>query len=168
MRRGKLNGNEKTLRQIQEKTAAGAAENAKELHPGRVRQGKKQPVGGETAQGEKVSGSSETGTGQGEKQKPVGYGKANKIFTEDAANKAREILKAKLKQLSAGIDPEVIQAGITLAVYHVESGARKFTVFTAAMLADLGEGIKPYLKSFYLAIHNWPGMDTKGTPRLSR
>ena len=90
------------------------------------------------------------------------YGKNNKVFTEDAAEKARAILKAKLGQLNAGIDPEMMQAGITLAGYHVESGARKFGQYAKAMVSDLGDGIKPYLKSFYVSIHSWPGFDTSG------
>ena len=33
--------------------------------------------------------------------------------------------------------------------------------FAAAMIEDAGNGIKPYLKSFYEGIRNWPGFDTK-------
>jgi len=87
------------------------------------------------------------------------YGQNNKIFTADAAEKARAILRAKLKtQLSSGIDPEMMQAGITLAGYHVEAGARSFAAYSKAMIADLGEGIRPYLKSFYDAIRSAPGI----------
>lgn len=77
---------------------------------------------------------------------------ANKIFTEDAAAKARERLRRKLGQLNTGLDPEVMQAGITLAGYHIEAGARKFAAYAEAMLADLGDAVRPYLKSWYLAV----------------
>ncbi len=77
---------------------------------------------------------------------------ANTIFTEDAAEKARAILKAKLGRLNSGIDPEILQAGITLAGYHIEKGARSFGAYAGAMVSDLGDAIKPYLKSFYMAI----------------
>jgi len=60
-------------------------------------------------------------------------------------------LKSRLGTLNAGIDPEVLQAGITLAGYHIEKGARTFVAYAKAMINDLGEGIKPYLKSWYLA-----------------
>jgi hypothetical protein len=76
----------------------------------------------------------------------------NTVFTEDAAAAARALLKKKLGQLNTGIDPEVMQAGITLAGYHIEKGARSFAAYAKAMLADLGDSVKPYLKSWYAAV----------------
>lgn len=87
---------------------------------------------------------------------------ANKVFTEDAAAKARALLKSKLGQLNSGIDPEVMQAGIVLAGYHIEKGARTFAAYSQAMIADLGEVVKPYLKSWYMGVKYDPratGMD---------
>lgn len=46
--------------------------------------------------------------------RPSDYGKNNKIFTEDAYLAARERLRKKLAQLNAEIDPETLQAGMTL------------------------------------------------------
>lgn len=40
---------------------------------------------------------------------------ANTIFTDDAAAKAREILRKKLGQLSSGLDPEMMQAGALMS-----------------------------------------------------
>lgn len=78
---------------------------------------------------------------------------SNTVFTEDAAAAARALLKKKLGgQLNSGLDPEVMQAGITLAGYHIEKGARSFTAYAKAMIEDLGEAVKPYLKSWYVAI----------------
>lgn len=79
---------------------------------------------------------------------------ANTIFTEDAAAAARALLKKKLSgsQLNSGIDPEVMQAGITLAGYHVEKGTRSFIAYSKAMLEDLGDIVKPYLKSWYMGV----------------
>ncbi len=92
------------------------------------------------------------------------YGSKNTIFTEDKAAKARAILKEKLKgtQLSVGIDPEILTAGIDLAGYHIEAGARKFTDYAKAMIDDIGDTIKPYLKSLYLAVRNYPGVEKNG------
>ncbi|RLB91776.1 MAG: hypothetical protein DRH10_01030, partial [Deltaproteobacteria bacterium] len=90
------------------------------------------------------------------------YGKKNKLFTEDAAAKARELLKSKLGQLSSGLDPEMMQAGITLAGYHIEAGAKSFTDYSKAMIADLGDAIKPFLRSFYEGVRYYPGMDNEG------
>ena len=94
---------------------------------------------------------------------------ANTVFTDDAAEKARAILKAKLGQLSSGIDPEILQAGITLAGYHIEKGARTFAAYAKAMVNDLGDGVKPYLKSWYMGVKYDPratvfeGMDSAAT-----
>lgn len=90
------------------------------------------------------------------------YGKANKIFTEDAAAKARELLKRKLGQLNTGLDPEMIQAGITLAGYHIEAGARAFAAYSKAMIADLGEAARPFLRSWYEGVRYYPGFDANG------
>ena len=95
----------------------------------------------------------------------------NKIFTEDAAEKARELLRRKLGggTLRSGVDPEIVQAGITLAGYHIEKGARTFAAYARAMLADLGDVVKPYLKSWYMGVKFDPraadleGLDTSAT-----
>lgn len=77
---------------------------------------------------------------------------SNTIFTEDAAEKARALLRKKLTQLNAGIDPEILQAGITLAGYHIEKGARSFAAYAKAMTEDMGDMVKPYLKSWYMGV----------------
>lgn len=94
--------------------------------------------------------------------------KSNIIFTEDAAAAARARMKAKLGRLNSGIDPELLQDGITLAGYHIERGARTFAAYARAMLDDMGEGIRPYLKQLYMAVKFDPratvleGMDGAG------
>jgi hypothetical protein len=93
----------------------------------------------------------------------------NKVFTQEAAEKARAILKAKLGggTLNAGLDPEVIQAGIQLAGAHIEAGARTFASFVRAMVDDLGDVVRPYLKGWYLAAKNYPGFDAAGMDKAS-
>lgn len=88
---------------------------------------------------------SETGKGKPEPS-------TNTVFTEDAAAAARARLKAKLGRLQAGIDPETLMDGITLAGYHIEKGARTFAAYARAMVDDLGDAVKPYLKSWYLGV----------------
>lgn len=96
-------------------------------------------------------------------EKPDGYGAGNKVFTADAAAKARAVLRAKLKnQLSAGLDPEIVQAGITLAGYHIEAGARSFAAYSKAMIDDLGETVRPYLRSWYEGVRYHPTFDATG------
>lgn len=76
----------------------------------------------------------------------------NTIFTQDAADAARARLKAKLGRMNSGLDPETMMDGITLAGYHIEKGARSFAAFTSAMIGDLGDAVKPYLKSWYMGV----------------
>lgn len=97
----------------------------------------------------------------GAKAKPA-YGDSNKVFTSDAADKARELLRKKFGQVSSGIDPELMQAGLTLAGYHIEAGARKFIDYAEKMLEDLGDMVRPYLKSWYVAIYFDPRIDNAG------
>jgi hypothetical protein len=82
--------------------------------------------------------------------KPAGAN--NTVFTQSDAEKARALLRKKLGQFNSGIDPEMLQAGITLAGYHIEAGARTFAKFVRAMVDDLGEAVRPYLKSWYAAV----------------
>lgn len=79
---------------------------------------------------------------------------ANTVFTDDAAEKARALLRKKLSgnTLNSGIDPELMQAGITLAGYHIEKGARTFAAYASAMVADLGDTARPFLKSWYMGV----------------
>lgn len=92
------------------------------------------------------------------------YGQTNTVFTEDAKEKALKLLREKLggTQHNVGIDPEIVQAGLTVAGYHVEAGARTFAAFAEKMIGDLGDAVRPYLKSWYMAIKFNPGLDTQG------
>lgn len=81
---------------------------------------------------------------------------ANTVFTDDAAARARARLKSKLGQINSGIDPETMIDGITLAGYHIERGARTFAAYAQAMLADLGDAARPYLKSWYMGVRYDP------------
>lgn len=97
---------------------------------------------------------------EGEGGVPGGVaGAVNTVFTEDAYQKARKLMLSKLSQLNAGIDPELMNAGFTIAGYHIERGARSFAAYTRAMIEDLGETIRPYLKSFYNGVRDLPGID---------
>ena len=92
------------------------------------------------------------------------YGKSNKIVKEDAAEAARKILRdaAKGGQFNVGLDPKIVQAGITLTAYHIEAGARSFADFTKAMTDDMGGFVAPYLRSWYEAVRYDPNYDNNG------
>jgi hypothetical protein len=66
------------------------------------------------------------------------------------------------RDLNINIDPEVIQAGATLAGYHIESGERTFPDYANAMIQDMGDAIKPYLKMLYIAAKFYPNFNSEG------
>lgn len=106
--------------------------------------------------------SEQSATEQQVQEPPSTYGATNQLFTPDAAENARRTLRNSLGQLNMGINPEILQAGITLAGFHIEAGARSFAAYTKAMVKDLGEGIKPYLKMLYNAVRDYPGFNNEG------
>lgn len=97
-------------------------------------------------------------------EKEPAKGASNTVFTADKAAAARARLKAKLSgtQLNSGIDPETIQDGLTLAGFHIEAGARSFAAYSKAMIEDMGEVIRPYLRLFYESVRHYPGFDNTG------
>jgi len=67
-------------------------------------------------------------------------------------------LLAKLRnELRSGIDPQMLAIGAELAALYVEAGARAFADFARSIYADLGDPVKPYLKSLYASARNLPG-----------
>lgn len=94
-------------------------------------------------------------------EKPAQFGE-NKIFTADKVAAARERLRAKLRQVNSGIDPEVLVDGMTIAGAYIESGVRSFSAYAKRMVEDLGPQVRPYLLSFWEAVRHYPGLDTAG------
>lgn len=86
----------------------------------------------------------------------------NKIFTADKVEAARARMHSKFGQLNSGIDPEMLVDGMTIAGAYIESGVRKFSDYAKAMVGDFGDGVKPYLLSFWEGARNYPGLDTEG------
>lgn len=87
---------------------------------------------------------------------------ANKLFTADKVAAARERMRKKLGTLNSGIDPELLVDGMTIAGAYIESGIRSFGQFAKTMIEDMGDGVKPYLLSFWEGARNYPGLDTTG------
>ena len=94
----------------------------------------------------------------------------NRLVTDERYAELRERMRKKLLgQMNMGIDPEILAIGTEMAVYHLEKGARKFTEYATAMVADLGDSIRPYLKAFYNGARDLPevaenGLDADMTP----
>jgi uncharacterized protein YqjF (DUF2071 family) len=55
------------------------------------------------------------------------------------------------------IDSEILSNGMELAVFHIEAGMRTFAAYAKAMVNDLGDVAKPYLKSWYMGVKFDPG-----------
>jgi N12 class adenine-specific DNA methylase len=80
----------------------------------------------------------------------------HKLVSTERYEELKKRLRAKLGQLNMGIDPEIIAIGSEMAVYHIEGGARKFVDYAKAMIVDVGDVVRPYLKSFYNAVRDMP------------
>lgn len=78
------------------------------------------------------------------------------LVSDKRYEELKKRMKTKLGQLNMGIDPEMIAIGAEMAVYHIERGAHKFVDYAKSMIADLGDTIRPYLKSFYNAVRDMP------------
>lgn len=96
-------------------------------------------------------------------------GSKNRIVSNERYEELKKRLKEKIGQLNAGIDPELIAIGAEMAVYHIERGAVKFAEYASAMIKDMGDAIRPYLKSFYSSARYMPeavenGLSSKMTP----
>ena len=73
----------------------------------------------------------------------------NRLVTDERYAELRERMRKKLLgQMNIGIDPEILAIGTEMAVYHLEKGSRKFAEYATAMIADLGDAIRPYLKAW--------------------
>lgn len=67
-----------------------------------------------------------------------------------------------IDQPNRGIDPELMMDGMIIAVAYIESGMRSFSDYAKGMIEELGDGVKPYLLSFWEGARNYPGLDTTG------
>ncbi|MFI3190826.1 hypothetical protein BCS42_03835 [Crenothrix sp. D3] len=57
------------------------------------------------------------------------------------------------------LEEELLTVGIETAVYHIKRGIRKYPEYTQAMIASLGENIRPYLPQIYVCIKFQPEPD---------
>jgi hypothetical protein len=71
-------------------------------------------------------------------------------------------MRRKLGQPNVGFDPELMQPGFTLVGYHFVAGTVAYDDFVKAMIEDLGEDIRPFLRGFYESLRQWRGLDTSG------
>ena len=112
----------------------------------------------EKAEAEKKAQPSKTD--EAPKSEPKDSG--NKLVTDERYAELKKLMRKKLGQLNVGIDPEVLAIGTEMAVYHIEKGARKFTEYAKAMIKDMGDAIRPYLKAFYNGARDLPEVEANG------
>ena len=112
----------------------------------------------EKAESEKKAQPSKTD--EAPKSEPKDSG--NKLVTDERYAELKARMRKKLGQLNVGVDPEMLAIGTEMAVYHIEKGARKFTEYAKAMIEDLGEAIRPYLKAFYNGARDLPEVEANG------
>ena len=91
------------------------------------------------------------------------YGANNKLVSRDRYEELKKRMRQKLGgQLNMGIDPEILAIGTEMAAFHIEAGARKFADYARHMIDDLGDAIRPYLKSFYNGVRDLPEVQEAG------
>ena len=60
-------------------------------------------------------------------------------------------------------DPAVFAKGLEIAAFFIKDGCADFLAFSRRMIADVGECIRPYLKSLYSAARYCPGIERYAT-----
>lgn len=111
-----------------------------------------------------ASGSADrTGTERGpESNRPERSGRGHsvnhkRIVSDSRMEELKKRLKSKLGgQLNVGVDPEILAIGAEMAVGYLERGVTKFADFARTMIDEVGDFMRPYLKSFYNAVRDMP------------
>lgn len=85
---------------------------------------------------------------------PPATGSQNTIFTQSAYETALASLKQNAGKLydiggALGDTPETIKNWVVIGGYHLERGVRNFNAWSKHMLDELGEQIRPYLRSIW-------------------
>jgi hypothetical protein len=84
------------------------------------------------------------------------FGKTNKVFTKKAKDKAIQNAIERLKRTPAGFDPAAFKDIITVGGYYFEGGLKAFPKWSARMIKQFGEKIKPHLKNIWNEIQKRP------------
>lgn len=72
-----------------------------------------------------------------------------KFAFEDAANAARSRIIARRGRLNVGIDPAALADEAIIGAYHISRGVTKFADWSATMVKEFGERIRPYLMDLF-------------------
>ncbi len=80
--------------------------------------------------------------------KSKAYGTGNKLVTKARADAAMKRL-GDTSTLFAGISPKKLADVLEISAFHVEASGRSFATYSAAMISQFGEKVKPKLKEFW-------------------
>lgn len=83
------------------------------------------------------------------------YGANNTIITRDEYINLIDRIADENASLS---DVDFMSIGRQLATFHIEAGSRSFRAFIDAMVTDMGDRVRPYLKSFYNGARDLPSL----------
>jgi len=78
-----------------------------------------------------------------------GFGQSNILFTSDRKTAALKRLQEKGGRLTAGVDPSIFKDWAEIGGYYLEGGVRDFGQWSAKMVGELGEKVKPHLQKIY-------------------
>lgn len=100
------------------------------------------------------------------KQEPKTEPKKNEgqfgLVSDERMEELKKRLRAKLNNLNMGVDPEVLAIGLELTAGYIDRGVKKFADYSKAMINDLGDVVRPYLKAFYNGVRDMPEITGNG------
>jgi len=90
------------------------------------------------------------------KKTPRKYGASNKIVNQAAYEQAKAAVTKSLSTLSANpmANPALVANMAKIGTYHLEAGTRVFADWSARMVADLGEKVRPHLKDLWKQVND--------------
>lgn len=102
-----------------------------------------------------------TTKGKTEKPKKANAGQFG-LVSDERMEELKKRLRAKLNNLNMGVDPEVLAIGLELTAGYIDRGVKKFAEYSKAMINDLGDVVRPYLKAFYNGVRDMPEITSNG------
>ena len=110
---------------------------------------------------EKPKAKHTTAKKQTEKPKKANAGQFG-LVSDERMEELKKRLRAKLNNLNMGVDPEVLAIGLELTAGYIDRGVKKFAEYSKAMINDLGDVVRPYLKAFYNGVRDMPEITGNG------
>lgn len=95
--------------------------------------------------------------GEEVQQTDVTADEPKRLVSDARMEELKKRLRSKLGgQLNVGVDPEILAIGAEMAVGYIERGVTKFADYAKTMIEEVGDFMRPYLKSFYNAVRDMP------------